>query len=210
MVYKKKACGSKTRKRTVSKKVATKTYVKRVLASNEETKFSYTDGQLLPVDSSPGVIFDMTSIAQGTDAYSRIGNKIAPVSLRVRFSAIRADTYNRMRVICIQWKSNDNVDLPQLSEILNIGPASETVLSPYNDQLRSQFTVLKDYVLTLDGIENNVITSGFTVYPKQKVEYISGTTNKGRRHIYLIFTSDSGATPYPLIDYSTTLKFKDA
>jgi len=187
------------------KVVATKSYVRRALRKNLEVK--YRSLEYSSTADTTGTFIDISVVSPGTAVDNRIGDRYKPVSMKFNFATQLADLTNRMRMIIFQWHPNDNIDIPQVSELL-ITTAGYETQAPINPNFKSQFTILRDQIITLDAA--HVLRDyKFIVRPRRHVEF-NNASNTGRNHIYLFLISDSAVATHPSYTVTILNSFTDA
>jgi len=200
--YTRKKYGSKR-----SSKLATKKYVKSQLSKEIELKWSHFERN--DSVSDIGILVDYTQLTQGVDINQRIGNKIQPKSFKVDIAFVPGDATNRIRMIAFQWHPNDATDTPSISELILHSTVGYITQGPLYPVYRSQYTLLKDKMITFSANTPTLIHKRFTLKPKKMCTYNYGTTT-GTNHIYIAFVSDSAAIPHPQYTLTGMLKYTDA
>lgn len=209
-------------KRIVRKKVrrsgskvnkALKRYVKSTLSRGLETK-SHTYEYSTSVTTTATVV-DLTDLNQNVTGVGRIGNEIDVKNVEMIYNLIvnSTDAINTFRVLIFQWHPNNAVDLPQTAEIFDFASAGVgwECYAPFNHDKRKLFTIYYDKVHS--GSYGS--DSGAKNFRKKRIGPFKPTqydyaVNTGTNHIYLLYISDSGATPHPSINISLGMKYKDA
>lgn len=201
----KKAKGTKSFNRTGD--FATKDFVKKYLAKNQELKFFAVENGVTAVDFS-GTIYDLSGIAQGDTDVTRDGDEIMPKSLNIRGSMVIADSTNVMRFIVFRWLQSTT---PVVTDILGVGVGSLFgPYAPYNVDSRQKFNVLYDKIQELGSTSQQVaLINKFLPLAQKSVQYSAGTTT-GTNKIWALAISDSGAASHPGIAFTHELRFTDS
>lgn len=160
--------------------------------------------------STTSVFTDLSSIAEGTTVYQRVGASVRAVSLRLRISISMADTYNFVRFLIFRWRVSDTSDAPGTPEILDtVGGSCPTYLANFLLYRPSRFSILLDK--TFYGTTGNwqaVQMLDTTVRLGWDVEYDVGV-NTGKDHVYCMMVSDSAAVSHPTVNMSSQLVYHD-
>lgn len=134
-------------KKTTNTKNYSLQLLKQVPIPNEHKGYVHVlSGQTM---SSSGVVYDMTSnIQRGTDAYSRLGDKINAKSMTIRGLIYQSSDifYPGSYRFIIFVDKNSNGTAPTISDLLT----SSTFDADINIQNRSRFVILKEVINTLD------------------------------------------------------------
>lgn len=151
-----------------------------------------------------------TYLDQGTDDVQYIGKKIRPIGLSIRGLITRADTYNVMRCIILQCKTNN---VPTLAGILQSVGNIRAPFSPYERQYNDQWVILYDKTYLLDTASNDARV--FRIFiPARKLRMISFQNAAGtpieKGSLYMCWISDSSAVTHPSMEYYSRLTFTDA
>lgn len=176
--------------------------VNNILDSKADIKWIPSD--VSTTVSNTGSMTDLTSVAQGTNAVSRIGQSITVKSIEMDFVFGLADTTNLIRLRIFEWIPSDTSDVPSFSEVQYF---ASSVLSPYLPYKPSRFKVLYDHMIVLDTY-HPIIRHKFKLKLSHKVQY-DLSVDTGSRHIYMALQSDSGAATHPSCAYNSLVKFVD-
>lgn len=139
-------------KRTAKKALATKSYVKKAINANEETKMiSFTT---VPTLIGPGgIINDYSStIISGFNERTRVGAKVKMVNFNLIYSLnsvpVAPPAYVQfVRVIFLQ-DMNDNLSVLNLTDVLSTA-TWDSPYSPQENLLPRRFKILHDRIHTL-------------------------------------------------------------
>lgn len=204
--------------------VARRSYVKRQISRNIETKHYVNSSTPTDISTTIGIQNLTSSIIQGDDTDERDGNtvKLTRISGRIFMerdnSAATGSTMNS-RVLLVQWhRDTANEDLTQLSDIFETTTDTTlTTLSGYrlNKAARSKFTVLMDKQVTLtastDGAWGHYKTWGFAVNSNRlrKTEWTSSGTD-ALNHVFLIYVSNQATgNENGIITWVANIHYKD-
>ncbi len=149
-----------------------KSQVKRIVKFGREKKHrdEYSTGSEI---STTGVVIDLMDIAEGDTSITRDGDQINLSAVYGQFQVLRDSTPDfpdLVRVLLIQWKQDTTATgEPTLAEVL-FDVTNSPVLSNYNFENRSNYKVLRDWLLPIGGQENSVIAGpDDTVIRNQKI-----------------------------------------
>lgn len=204
------------RKKSRSKKntkVATKTYVKKILHKTNETKYYELGATPGNVDFNGSLVL-LTGLSQGTTDSQRIGDKINLRAFKIHYQLLVGDAYNTFRIIIFQWKPNTQLVTPTVANIL-VGTTVGTVNAPlanYVWDYQNQFIVLYDKLHVLDALNMSTKAYRKTVklkFAKKTIEYYAAST-AASNHLYMLCISDSGAAAHPTIQYQTRVMYDDS
>lgn len=179
------------------RRLATKKFVKKQFKRLMETK--HLDLNFASTLNTPN-FYRMTNISQDTTDTSRIGDKLRLKSIKIKatFTLPVANTdIASGRLIIFQWHPND-ADYPP-----NFGDILESISSPaqyMNSNLRwdksSQFTVLKDFRITMSRNEKPVMMKTLKInlkYAKKTLKYVAANTY-GQDMIYWLTMGDQSVS----------------
>jgi hypothetical protein len=155
-------------------------------------------------------------LAQGEQNDQRIGNKVTLRSVTVDASYLRADSYNRIRVILVEpLDGNEPVGLSDVLKYTNYQTHGDLVFaSPYTTTTTTdrRYKIIADSVFELNA-NKNYHQKKFTIkYPKQGkvVSYDGASVQPTSWNLQLLHISDSVAAPYPTAKLNIRFKFIDA
>lgn len=180
------------------KELASKNYVKRSLARNQELKYHQTDYALVEAAYDNPIISAICNPSQGDGTNQRLGDQIKPKSIEIRGMVVSQDTtnYQRARVMVVQWFMDDTPTLGQLVGPDGATPSSTTVWESRNHDERQSSRILYDSgPINLASTASTTIDRSrvFNIKIKKKMRmtqfYASGLTGKG--HLYLVVFSDA-------------------
>lgn len=184
------------------------------LGEKKYIQFNYVPGAGVPYT---GQMQPVTVIPQGTTDSDRSGDQIALRSIEIQWgwyidgSVIPStELTNIVRIIVFQWIPDT---VPVRDNILSIGvttPPSLYPHAPYNHDKRFQFRILYDKKqhLSYYGPAVAIGRKRITRFPQRKIQFQSGTT-VGTNQIYVLYLSDSGATPNPTMSSSVKVNYQD-
>lgn len=199
------------RARMSSRSLATKSFVRKEIHKDDETKYFEfaTTGQTV---GYTGVTVDCMAIPQGVGDLNRVGDKIR---LRgIKFNFIISNTINsNLRVMLVQCKQNTQLVTPAVNQLL-VPTTLGTINAPIAQRLhdyQNLFNVIYDKVYTVCPVTNPMIHQRKTInikYARKEVSFYSGGTT-GSNKIYLMLVSDQVAT-FPTIQYQLRFYYDDA
>jgi len=114
-----------------SKVVATKSYVKRLIKSNEEMKYANVNNQISP-STTPG-IYTLANTSQGSSGGQHLGDECILKNLWLRYTMNVADVSNYLRMIIFVWKPNLGYVAPSAAAILKTTTNPYNLVSMYNE-----------------------------------------------------------------------------
>lgn len=192
-------------------KLATKTYVKKLIAKESETKYF----DLLAVSNvdASGSLIRLTEVPIGQTDSSRIGDKLTMRAFQFRLQFGVADTYNVCRVIIFQWYPNTTLSPPSGNSILSATLGTLTsFMSFYTHDYQNQFHILFDRIMYVDIDRNHqqTITKKINMkYAKKFINFTAGSI-EGSNHLYMLLLSDSTAATHPGFNLRSRLWYDDS
>lgn len=185
------------------------TRAKRVVNRMAEKKW-YTSHTAVDI-SQTGNIDWLSQIPQGDTDLTRDGDQCRLTSLSFKGNLIAASTdgTNTVRIIIFKWNDNNIVSAPDLDDILTATGTGEVPLGMYQqDNVRSKrFNILYDKLYSLDDFHPQTIINT-KIKMRSPINFNGGGTT-GRGHIYLLYVSNSNATPHPTLNYAFKFVFTD-
>lgn len=165
---------------------------------------------------SGGTITPLCGIAQGVSQSERVADSTFMDALKFTYELVQinADTYSDTRVIIFQWHLSTQISTIVLADIL-YNTAGIGLYSQFNWPLRTQYTILYDKIHSQAGSTTSLtVTSNVNVHNKvitnfaKKLVFQPNSVN-GTEQLFALFISDSAATPFPLINFSSRVVFHD-
>lgn len=157
-----------------------------------------------------GTMHDLSQVNGGNSSITRVGDKIQPSQLDLRWQVTIGDTTNSIRMILFQWHPDDATDLPTTTEILQTIAVPEAPQAQYNTNFRSQYRVLKDVTIPLGASSRETVTGRWLINKHMRPIHYNFGAVTGVDKIYLMVISDSGAVPNPGFIGRWRMYFKDA
>ncbi len=199
----------RTRRRRTYTRRMTAGRVRRIIGS--ELMFNDIFLASLSMPATTGQIIHLSSIPQGLTENDRSGNWIRPVTLygtlNVEANQENAESVQPFRVMIVQWRENQNVDLITLDKVVQ--NAAEP-FQGYDVQSKGAFKILWSWVSTVIGDVANpqlVKTRRFYVKPRTKILFDGDEPRK--YHLFLVAFSDQ-ALNAPFIYGNTRLRYTDS
>ena len=162
--------------------------------------------------STTGRVTLLTAVTQGVGVSQRVGERLQPVALHLKFQSTvePTDTYNNVRYIVFKWKDDDTLIAPVMANVLGttFGGLDE-VLNEFQWTTRSNFQVLLDVTHSVDTAGPRSKITRHRLKLRGHIEYETNLTT-GVGNIYLIRVSDSAVAPSPSMGVYSRLYFKDA
>lgn len=198
------------RKRPNPKKQLVRT-INRVFNAKEEIKHIDWNSIYGAQTGNAGAgifITDITNIGPGTAVNQRIGDQLNPkrFEFQLLMDCQATNPSNQFRLIIFQYRLDNTAGAPTLANILDPGPTglvagNITVMSPYNFDLRHQYTILYDGKWQAQGSlgssKNTQVVKKVVRLSKRcaKVNYNAGV-NTGDHHIFTVLFAEqpAGAT----------------
>lgn len=192
-------------------KLATRTYVKKLIAKESETKY-YDKLATANVDAS-GSLIRLTEVPIGQTDSSRIGDKLTMRAFQFKLQFGIADTYNMLRVILFQWYPNTTLSPPAGNDIL-IGTLGllTSFMSMYTHDYLNQFHILYDKMMYVDSARNHqqtIVKKINLKYAKKVINFTAGSI-EGSNHLYLLLVSDSTAASHPGFNLESRVWYDDS
>lgn len=176
---------------------ATKAYVKRAIKSVREV-----NEKLIDNSAGDSVAYDLPDpVLKLTDTDATAGDKITPkrISFRGFVRGNDASVAAQVRLLVVQWFTDDNLDVPALSDILEYTAAEDQIHAPYkftgsDNSVNFKVLIDRTYVVgttsSSEGMEKKMFN--FTIYPKrlQRKHILMTGSNVGKNNVYMFLTSD--------------------
>jgi len=217
---------------TRGQKALVQKMIKSSLASHEEIKY-YVFGFTATSVLNTGFVVPITQVTQGIAHNQRLGDRIRPVSLSLRFELVAsantllaaADQWNSVRIIVFRWYDDSTPAFPVTNDILIAGTSTFRTLAPYNRSESPRYKILSDKVYKL---ENTPVWNGAaTLYEigpgsTRNVEMMfngkiinhlmefENSAITGSNQVFLLAVSDSSFTPHPQMSLDMELGFTDS
>lgn len=152
-------------------------------------------------------VYQLNTIAEGSDYNQRTGISVKSSSLLLRFSVHLdpAATYNQVRLILFEDCENQG-SAPTGTDILE---SSTNYLSPLQHSHGQRWKVLRDKIITLDV--NGKAVVDLRMFMKMASHYKYSGVNAGDTYncaLYLGIISDNN-TNSPVVDFYSRLRFVD-
>jgi len=176
---------------------------------NSEWKFTdFTDNTAL---TAAGAVFNMTTLAQGTDDNNRIGNSILLKDVILRFTVTinGMAAFTNARIIFLVDKEYDGTT-PAVSDILETG-VSNDYLATMNPDTTKRFVVIKDYLVSLSPTNSTFSTKLYKLF-NIHTQY-DGTTAVDascKENQILMLTIADQPTNLPDFEVNARFKFYDS
>ncbi len=171
---------------------------------------------------------DLTIIAQGATATTRVGAQVKSVSLKFNYIVLPTATMTKdsvftWRLTVFQWRPNSKTP-PVVADLFDQGVIGNVALSPFNIRRKPLFKIMYDVTGTIAGDPASNTVGGSTTgvvhsvlhAPKRVIEFedSSGVLgDEGADHVWFIFQSQStfgtGTGP-PTLSYGSKLSFVDS
>jgi len=194
-----------------------KKQVKMILSKQVETKYhlySLSAGSA----TTSAALASMTAIPQGDTDITRDGDRLYLKKVYIRGFIAVGDITNVVRMVVFQWKP---ATTPTASDVFLTGPSgSIDVFSHYSHDTRQQFKILHDRTFTMIGNGGApeepytpVSTRKFSMIISRKFnrqqQFIAGGTT-GTNQLYVVYLSDSFASPNPAVTITAKTMFTDS
>jgi hypothetical protein len=206
----------KKRSKKTKQHPSVKTVVNKVLKENKELKFFDVSSSAFTVGSGATLSL-LSGIPQGVAQSQRVGDQVELVSLEITYEVVQANTdiYSNTRVLIFQWFPNTILSVPALASILYntaaIGPYSQ-----YNWQLRDQYHVIYDKLMSQAGLSTAVAsTTNMSILHHRLTNFrktvkFSPAVTAASNNLFFLFMSDSSIAPFPVGSFAARLLFRDA
>lgn len=157
---------------------------------------------------------DMTNLSQGDSVYERVGNRITPTYLQMRYQVALAATGRTANVRLVLFKLlRDSAVPPTVAEIFT--PPTLTVDNVYALYQRTlkDIKIVKDWTVQLSDqyrqqhvgyLKLNLTKT----YKSQGCQY-NDTSTDGLDHLFLYVVSDTFGTPDPFFTAQIKLSYRD-
>ncbi len=186
--------------------------VQNELKKQVEVKKFYTNGNL-SVDTDGSLAIPLEGIGLGTGSDDRIGNRINMLSQGILLNMSNGDANNTVRVLCLE--TYENYAPTTATGLFNTvtQPFVGNILAQVNRQIVKR--VLYDRRVNLNpnwqGATKFAYRKGYVKFGKtgKQVQYIDGTPEPSKGHVYWVFVSDSAITPHVRLQYSIETRYTD-
>lgn len=190
-------------------KVASQTYVKRLIARNEEMKYVIVANTYSAITTTG--VYSLSNSSQGITGGQHIGDECTLRDLDFRMLVSVADSTNVVRVSIVRWKPNIGYAACSASAIYKTTSSGLVLTSGFQEDGEDQYSVLYDEVFTLASAGGNpeqiyrLIKRKFNFHQ----DFLTSTANTSN-NLFLLITSDSGAATDPQVQFQSTIGFTDA
>jgi len=197
------------RKAKRAKPLATQSYVRRLIARNEEMKYAIINTSY-NATTTPG-LYCLTNTSQGDTGGSHIGDESVMKNLDLNMIVSVADATNSVRVILFRWKPNIGYVAPGAGSILKDATSPANLTSLYMEDGEDQYQVMYDEVFLLAAAGGNPeqifrkVRRTFNL----RCDFLTSTSNSSNM-IYLMLISDSGTATHPSVQFMSKIGFTDA
>lgn len=185
------------------KKQSTKEIAKaeaiKVLKKRTELKYHNTQQYFGTLDLN-GYIMDLSDMAIGNTDSTRNGDRVCPVSLRVRSRASpTADGFmtaglGQYRIIVFRWNRSTT---PAVGDVLQNGPGTPYgIIAQYQHDQRNEFNILYDHVVQCTTDNYGYSSKYLRLAPKQ-IDYTAAGT-QGSFKLYAIIINDKALAYSPV------------
>lgn len=221
----------KAKRKAVNKKVSMKTYKGKgvdktqsmaisklqrsvkILTKLPELKYYTLNTGVLSATTTPQWFNSLSKdIIQGTDDTNRIGDQVRAHSIHIKGNVSLGNpplsTSQSVRIILVRYKASYQASSPVVGDLLY----TSDYRSFYRPETkRSDYTILYDrtHVLTQDRPLSNIRIHkrlGMSHMLWNSGPVLNGPTNG---HIFMLYISDQPTGPYPVIDVTSMLYYRD-
>ncbi len=199
------------RRRTYRPKPMTVGRVQRIVGA--ELKFRDLGVGPIALPSVTGLISHVSGIVQGDTATTREGNWIKPTTWMGTFiitgNVAGATTTDAFRLVCLQWKENQDVDPVTLAKVMQDTSAP---LQQYNIQSKGSFKVLWSRTgIVSNDVNNPQFQKMLRFYVKPRMKILYDASDFRKYHLFIVAYSDiAAASDPPTISFDTRLRFTDS
>lgn len=157
-----------------------------------------------------GTMHHLSAIAEGVTSNQRVGSKIQPSRLIVRWNwAYVGGDFQTVRVILLQWR---DTDIPTAADILESTATNLVTDSPYSRDTKSKYNILRDVRQTVSSTK--VYTIGkvsINLYKtRNRILYDgSSSTDILDNSLYILLVSSVDGANEPSFSYYSRLSFID-
>lgn len=208
----------RARKFGPGRSLATKSYVKKLVHKESETKFFDTTPFNGSGIDTTGSFAILSGVAQGIQDSQRIGDKLTLRACRIAYTMVPGDPYNVVRIVVFQWYPNTVLTIPTASLIVEA--LGINYMAPIrHDHVNNQFKVLYDKRFTMVlpaaagiGADSSVRTGNIIVpmkWVRKSVDFTSASTNAAN-HLYVYVVSDSAIAANPSITLTSRIWYDDS
>lgn len=191
--------------------VANRVYAKRE-AKEAELKF-YDLETVGSTIGTGGTVFSLSlNLAVGTGESNRIGSKIRPKGLNMRYeyTANSSATYNTMRMLIFQYNSAT----PTVADVLQLtAAAAYRHLSQINMASSKRLRILHDETVTISDQTAldipAVINKKCYIKLGGTIEYSGGGAGNEENNVFMIVISDSSVN-FPVFSFTSRLRYTDS
>lgn len=214
---KKKYVGRRFKKRD---KLATRTYVKKLIRKDVETKYidaQWPTGGYRQVDWSATHTFQvLTAMGQSTTDVTRIGDKVTLRSIHIRLQfAFPGSPFptNPLRLVVFQWHPTSSLVAPTPSRILvpaYLGTINAPS-SPFIHDYDPNYTILVDkyFSLTVENPANVIKHIRVRLkYAKKTIAFDAGSLDAAN-HVYAMLLTDSAVGSASILSLMIARVFYD-
>jgi hypothetical protein len=178
-------------------------------------KYADTFGSNVNIMATGTVLPGLIQVAVGPGVSQRVGNRIYIEKMFFNYNIVQVNTdvTSQCRVIVFQWRPSSTLVMPLVPDVLE---TVNDVQSMYNWELSDQYKIIHDQVYFLSGIAASLTTSSHVGYYGEidlssavKTLEFTGASALGSQQLYFLIISDSLVAPFPVMDYTTRVVYKD-
>lgn len=178
-------------------------------------KYVDTFGSNINVMATGTVLPGLDQIAQGSGVSQRVGNRIYHERLFLNYNIVQVNTdiVSQSRLIIFQFFPNSSFLTPVVLDILE---TANDVQSMYNFEFSNQYRIIYDQIHFQSGTATNPTASsnvGFygevDITSTIKALEFTGASALGSHQFYMLIISDSLVAPFPQLDYTTRLLYRE-
>jgi hypothetical protein len=177
---------------------------------NIETKFLDTV-QVSTAIGTTGVVFSISSIAQGLTSQTRVGDslKIQHIEVKGRINVNPAASNSVVRVLVFRDLDGYGT-APTGADVMELDAAVSAPLSPYKFRNLQRFSILYDELMEVQGIVQGTAGIPFS-YSSSHAGHIlylgtaSAAASNGKGSLYVLCVSDEATNAATLAFYSRVL-----
>jgi len=199
----------------VSLKHEIKQEIKAEMLREQEVKIFDVNVSATSVGAGATLI-PLSNMAQGVGRSQRVGDSASLIGLNMTYEIVQlnADIYSDTRVIIFQWFPNTALLVPVLADILQ-NTAAIGLYSQYNWENRDQYRILYDRLHSQSGLataptstSNESVLNRRVGVQRKLMEFAIASTT-GSNQLYVLWISDSSIAPFPIINFTSRVKFTD-
>lgn len=197
-------------RRTLTNKV--RQAVRQIAYSTQETKHHRVVDEI--GFSTDSTLVELNTVdSQGVASGQFVGQEIRQIGIRIRGKLAQADSNNVVRLVVFtpsaQFESELTAGIAIPNDLFYMASNWSAVREPMADKVFYD----RNLVLNIASGQNDkirLVNHWVNLRMRKYKINEANATKQGSDKVYMLLMSDSGVTPHPTFEFSSTLYYKDA